>query len=116
MTAWQLLALGLGLGPERRARLLRPCSLSYLALVRFRRTAQQRRASWRGWAVLLAGPRLAARPIGETYLFSVHMFQHLLLVLVVPPLLLLGLPAHLGSAPSCVGPRRPAWSGCWASR
>jgi putative membrane protein len=31
--------------------------------------------------------------LGEVYLFSAHMLQHLLLMLVVPPLLLLGLPA-----------------------
>jgi cytochrome c oxidase assembly factor CtaG len=31
--------------------------------------------------------------LGDTYLFSAHMVQHLLLTLVVPPLLLLGLPA-----------------------
>ncbi len=30
--------------------------------------------------------------LGDTYLFSAHMLQHLLLVLVVPPLLLLGTP------------------------
>jgi cytochrome c oxidase assembly factor CtaG len=30
--------------------------------------------------------------LGDEYLFSVHMLQHLLLVLVVPPLLLLGIP------------------------
>lgn len=36
-----------------------------------------------------------ASPIGllaRGYLFSAHMFQHFLLVLIVPPLLLLGLP------------------------
>jgi len=31
--------------------------------------------------------------LGDGYLFSAHMLQHLLLVLVVPPLLLLGIPA-----------------------
>jgi len=31
--------------------------------------------------------------LGDGYLFSAHMLQHLLLVLVVPPLLLLGVPA-----------------------
>ncbi len=31
-------------------------------------------------------------PLSDTYLFSAHMFQHLLLILIVPPLLLLGLP------------------------
>jgi putative membrane protein len=30
-------------------------------------------------------------PLGDTYLFSAHMLQHLLLILMVPPLLLLGL-------------------------
>jgi putative membrane protein len=38
--------------------------------------------------------------LGDTYLFSAHMAQHLLLLLVVPPLLLLGIP------PS---PARAAW-------
>ena len=33
--------------------------------------------------------------IGETYLFSVHMVQMLLLMLVAPPLLLLGMPGWL---------------------
>jgi len=33
--------------------------------------------------------------LGDTYLFSVHMLQHLLLIQVVPPLLVLGLPADL---------------------
>lgn len=33
--------------------------------------------------------------LGDTYLFSAHMLQHLLLVLVVPPLLLLGIPPRL---------------------
>jgi cytochrome c oxidase assembly factor CtaG len=35
--------------------------------------------------------------LGDTYLLSAHMLQHLLLILVVPPLLLLGLPAELVS-------------------
>lgn len=33
--------------------------------------------------------------LGEDYLYSVHMTQHLLLTLVVPPLLLLGTPAWM---------------------
>ncbi|MGN6697623.1 MAG: cytochrome c oxidase assembly protein [Thermomicrobiales bacterium] len=33
--------------------------------------------------------------VGDTYLLSAHMIQHLLLILVVPPLALLGLPAWL---------------------
>ena len=33
--------------------------------------------------------------LGDTYLFSAHMIQHLLLLLIVPPLLILGIPAWL---------------------
>ena len=33
--------------------------------------------------------------LGDTYLFSVHMLQHLILLVIVPPLLLLGLPPKL---------------------
>lgn len=31
-------------------------------------------------------------PLGETYLFSAHMAQHLVMILIVPPLLLWGIP------------------------
>ena len=34
-------------------------------------------------------------PLGDDYLFSAHMIQHLLLALVAPPLLLLGIPDSL---------------------
>ncbi len=37
-------------------------------------------------------------PIGEGYLYSVHMVQHLLLTMVAAPLLLLGTPAWLARA------------------
>jgi len=40
----------------------------------------------------LASPIDAA---GDEYLFSAHMFQHILLTVVAPPLLLLGIPAWL---------------------
>jgi len=33
--------------------------------------------------------------LADTYLFSAHMIQHLLLLLIVPPLLILGIPAWL---------------------
>lgn len=60
------------------------------------------RPSWpqRGWCfvagvgllfIALASP---LEVLGDTYLFSAHMLQHLFLLLIVPPLLLLGLPAE----------------------
>ena len=70
---------------------------AYIWLVRSR----GRDASWSPLArVYFAAGLLAmfvalASPIdtgGDRYLFSLHMLQHLLLAMVVPPLLLLGLP------------------------
>jgi len=46
--------------------------------------------------------------LGDGYLFSAHMLQHLLLVLVVPPLLLLGIPAPAYRALLAWGPARRA--------
>ena len=96
LTAWTLdpgLILGLvvlleayviGIGPlRRRYRLGAPATkrqitwfaLGYLALV-----------------VALVSPLHA---LGEVYLFSAHMVQHILITLVGPPLLLLGTPGWL---------------------
>jgi cytochrome c oxidase assembly factor CtaG len=47
-------------------------------------------------------------PIGvlaRGYLFSAHMLQHLLLTLVIPPLVLLGLPPDLDEHPAASAPR-----------
>jgi cytochrome c oxidase assembly factor CtaG len=66
----------------------------YLVTVRSRIT----RRAWvyvTGVLVLLFALVSPLELFGETYLFSVHMVQHLLLVLVVPPLLLLGIPTWL---------------------
>jgi cytochrome c oxidase assembly factor CtaG len=82
-----------------------------------------------GCAALVAGYGLLARPLtaralafaagvltllfslvspldvlGDRYLFSAHMAQHLLLTLVVPPLLLVGLPLRLVSRLVRLGP------------
>lgn len=48
-----------------------------------------------GVVVLLLALVSPIDTLGDRYLFSAHMFQHLLLVLVVPPLLLLGTPPRL---------------------
>jgi putative membrane protein len=47
-----------------------------------------------GLAVLLLALESPIDVGGDRYLFSLHMLQHLLLSMVVPPLLLLGLPAQ----------------------
>jgi cytochrome c oxidase assembly factor CtaG len=46
--------------------------------------------------------------LGDTYLFSVHMAQHLLLILVVPPMLLLGVPPPTWARLLRWGPARRA--------
>ena len=33
--------------------------------------------------------------LADTYLFSAHMMQHILLILIVPPLWIMGIPPHL---------------------
>jgi cytochrome c oxidase assembly factor CtaG len=48
-----------------------------------------------GVAVLLLSLISPLDALGDEYLFSAHMLQHLLLVLVVPPLLLLGIPREI---------------------
>ncbi|HEY0604173.1 MAG TPA: cytochrome c oxidase assembly protein, partial [Herpetosiphonaceae bacterium] len=64
----------------------------YVALLRGRWTAR----TWLfglGMAVLLVALLSPLHELGDRYLFSAHMLQHLLLLLIVPPLLLLGLPS-----------------------
>lgn len=75
--------------------------------------AQGFRFSWRwtafagGVLVLLLALVSPLHPLGERYLFSAHMVQHLLLMLVVPPLLLAGMPAQLlRRALACAWPGR----------
>ncbi len=93
MTAWQLFLSTWSWDPS----VLVGCAAlmtAYLAAVRFRPT---RRAIYFAagvvWLLLALVSPLDA--LGDAYLFSAHMLQHLLLLLVVPPLLLLGIPAEL---------------------
>ncbi len=67
---------------------------AYLAAARWR---PPREAPWfaAGVAVLLLALVSPLDTLGDTVLFTAHMLQHLLLVLAVPPLLLLGIPADL---------------------
>lgn len=57
-----------------------------------------------GWAILWIGADYPIHDIGENYLFSVHMFQHLLFSLVAPGLLFLGVPRWL---------QRRLWGSGW---
>jgi putative membrane protein len=68
--------------------------LAYLLAVRFRWNKQTLLFTS---GVLVLGLALESPldMLGDTYLFSAHMAQHLLLVLVAAPLLLLGLPRPL---------------------
>jgi putative membrane protein len=48
-----------------------------------------------GWALLWFGADYPIHDIGEKYLFSVHMVQHMLFSLIAPGLLILGIPEWL---------------------
>jgi putative membrane protein len=70
--------------------------VGYLYLVRGGPVTGKQRASFiSGWAALFVGAFWPIHDIGERYLFSVHMFQHLLFSLVAPGLLILGIPGWL---------------------
>lgn len=60
---------------------------------RVRRATAWQRCSWvLGVLTMFAALESALDPLSDTYLFSAHMAQHLLLILIVPPLLLWGIP------------------------
>lgn len=61
-----------------------------------------------GVAALWVATDWPVHDLAERYLFSAHMFQHLLISLVAPPLLLLGLPAWL--LRRLVRPRPVGWA------
>ena len=96
LTAWELdpgLVIGLfllleayliGVGPARRRfQLGPPLRRSQFALF------------LTGFLVLTLALLSPLHLLGEVYLFSAHMVQHLLVTLVVPPLLILGTPGWL---------------------
>jgi putative membrane protein len=58
-------------------------------------TTLQKLYFYSGLAILWIGADFPIHDISERYLFSVHMFQHVLFSLVAPPLILLGLPAWM---------------------
>ena len=58
-------------------------------------SALQRASFGAGLAVILVASDWPVHDLAEHYLYSVHMFQHMLFTLVAPPLLLLGTPAWM---------------------
>jgi cytochrome c oxidase assembly factor CtaG len=93
MTTWQLFVSGWDWEPSVAV----GCALlllSYFAALRFR-------FEWRslcfvaGVLVLLLALVSPIDTLADGYLFSAHMVQHILLILVVPPLLIMGLPRGL---------------------
>jgi putative membrane protein len=91
MTTWQLLTTAWDLEPS----VLLGCAglLGAYALALRGRFTMSTPLFALGVLVLLLALVSPIDTIGDAYLFSAHMLQHLLLVLVVPPLLLLGTPA-----------------------
>ena len=67
---------------------------AYFAFAR-RRTAGQSFCFLTGTMLLLLDLVSPIDTLGDTYLFSAHVFQHFLLALVIPPLWLLGIPRPL---------------------
>ncbi len=61
-------------------------------------TRREKRFFVAGVVVIWVAADWPVHELSENYLFSVHMFQHLLLSLVAPPLLLLGIPHWLQRA------------------
>jgi putative membrane protein len=93
MTGWQFFLAGWDWEPS----VIVGCVLllvSYLAMMRFRVT-------WRtlsfasGTVVLFLALVSPLDSLADSYLFSAHMVQHILLILIVPPLWILGIPPHL---------------------
>jgi cytochrome c oxidase assembly factor CtaG len=74
-----------------------------------------KRAAWRPWLFglgILSGFLALQSPIdigGDRYLLSLHMIQHLLLMMVAPPLVLLGV-AGMRPLPARIAPR---WRSVW---
>jgi cytochrome c oxidase assembly factor CtaG len=93
MTTWRALTTLWDWEPS----VLLGCAALVLGYVALTRWAPSRRAVAfvAGVLVIAVAQCSPLDVLGDTYLFSAHMLQHLLLVLVAPPLLILGLPTWL---------------------
>ncbi len=104
MTTWTLLTTAWSLQPSVLAGCGGLFAVYSVACMGLARPTRGEAASLGRAAAFLAGVLLLLLALispldtlGDRYLFSVHMAQHLLLVLIVPPLLLLGLPPWLAA-------------------
>ena len=63
-------------------------------------TRRQRRLFFAAVVTLWVASDWPMHDVAEEYLYAVHMFQHLLITLVFPPLLLLAVPVSLSPLPA----------------
>ena len=87
MTAWQVVQATWGWEPSVVGGCL-VLAAGYLAVAGAKLT-RRAAAFFAGIVVLFLALDSPLDTLGDTYLFSAHMAQHLLLILIVPPLLLL---------------------------
>ncbi|MHB8647583.1 MAG: cytochrome c oxidase assembly protein [Thermomicrobiales bacterium] len=93
MTTWRLLTTAWSAEPT----VLLGCTMliaGYVAMTR-RRPSRDAWYFFAGVVVLLIAQCSPLDALGDAYLFSAHMIQHLLLLLIVPPLVILGIPVWL---------------------
>lgn len=93
MTTWEMLATSWTWDPSVIVGCIALTGL-YLATVHFRLN-RKTVLFITGVLVMFLALESPLEALGDTYLFSAHMLQHLLLILLVPPLLLLGTPGWL---------------------
>ena len=117
MTVWGVLAATWSWEPS----VVVGCAVLAGAYLGLAGRAAPGRAAWflAGVAALLLALDSPLDGLGDRYLFSAHMLQHMLLVLLVPPLLLLGIPPDwaraalrvpaLRRAERCLGHPGVAW-------
>src|SRR5690349_8316036 len=86
----------------------------YLFLGGARATVRRQTAFWAAVLVLFFSLNGPLHDLSDTYLFSAHMVQHLVLTLVFPPLLLYGTPAWV--VRPLLGPRWLLRFAHWATR
>ncbi|MEJ2559564.1 MAG: cytochrome c oxidase assembly protein, partial [Anaerolineae bacterium] len=93
MTTWQLLVSTWSWDPSVLIGCVALIGV-YLGVVRSRMTSKML-FFVAGVLVTFLALESPLEELGDTYLFSAHMAQHLLLILIAPPLMLLGIPRWL---------------------